>query len=61
MSKKIKLQDLSISRFNQQPDLEGIKGGAYCQNRFGKICAFYVICWYGWYPVCWDKTKGGYY
>jgi len=28
MSKKIKLQDLSIVNFDQQPDVEGIKGGA---------------------------------
>ena len=28
MPKKIKLQDLSIVNFDQQPDVEGIKGGA---------------------------------
>ena len=29
MSKKVKLQDLSISNFDQQPDVSGIKGGSY--------------------------------
>ena len=30
MSKKIKLQDLSIANFDQQPDVEVVKGGAVC-------------------------------
>jgi len=44
MSKKIKLQDLSISKFDQQPDVEGIKGGinngAYneCWTRYYRLC-----------------------
>jgi hypothetical protein len=35
MSKKIKLQDLSISNFGQKPDVEGIKGGGwFCERKY---------------------------
>ena len=40
MSKKIKLQDLSISKFDQQINVEGVKGG------------FLFIRWDGCYSAC---------
>ena len=55
MSKKIKLQDLSISNFDQRPDVEGIKGGGpklICEGRkrcikvLGRsICQPVVYCY----------------
>jgi len=65
MSKKIKLQDLSFSNFDQQPDVEGIKGGAYCQTQW------YIQPYIDknrkpqrrWVrkTECWTKVKGGWY
>ena len=64
MSKKIKLQDLSISNFDQQPDVEGIKGG-YCQDQWYPKCERnkygFTNCWIQRKTICWTKTKGGSY
>ena len=40
MSKKIKLQDLSISNFEQPIDVEGIKGGGIGNQ----ICVYKQVC-----------------
>ena len=45
MSKKIKFQDLSISNFDQKPDMEGIKGGGWFVKG-DKICYMYTTWTY---------------
>ena len=53
MSKKIKLQDLSIANFDQQPDVKNIKGGMekFCKEILRcptgggiRVCQRQVIC-----------------
>ena len=64
MSKKVKLQDLSISRFDQELNVEGIKGGAsaFCR-RVVKITIRYIGSIPFLYPidriVCSGRAGGG--
>ena len=41
MSKKIKLQDLSISKFDQPVEVEGIKGGSIFQCFYKTWCGYH--------------------
>ena len=64
MSKKIKLQDLSIANFDQQPDVEGIKGGGprrRCTNKTicipawgGPFCYTYFTCEWDRFSPAWS-------
>ena len=49
MSKKIKLQDLSIANFEQQPDVEGIKGGRIklCVHKTTHTCPYDLYIYRG--------------